>query len=144
MGDADRAPASSTDTQAPDTEALTSTAAGLDADQLASLRELEEDSGRSVVAQLITIYLDGAADYVDNLRAAVGRGDIAETGRLAHGFKGSSATVGAASVARACAALEEAAIGGAATDLPGKMAYVELELRRTRPVLDAERDRPLI
>jgi len=138
LSDTDPAPAPTTDPG----EAL-STAPVLDAGQLASLRELEEDSGQSVVAQLITTYLDDATTQIESLRVAVGQGDAAETGRLAHGLKGSSATVGAASVAQACAALERAAIdGGAVTELPARMADVEAEFRRSRPALDAERERP--
>ena len=138
LSDTDPAPTPTTDPG----EAL-STAPVLDADQLASLRELEEDSGQSVVAHLITTYLDDATTQIESLRAAVGEGDAAETGRLAHGLKGSSATVGAASVAQACAALERAAIDGVAvTELPARMADVEAEFRRSRPALDAERDRP--
>ncbi len=72
-------------------------------------------------------FADHAAKQLAQLRDAASRGDEEEFARLAHGLKGTSATIGAAAVAAACTALEESG--------PVGLARVATELDRAIVVL---------
>jgi CheY-like chemotaxis protein/HPt (histidine-containing phosphotransfer) domain-containing protein len=88
----------------------------LDAAQLDDLRELATASGdMGILAGLVERYLDDAASQVAELNEAAGRGDSPAVESLAHGLKGSSATMGASGMASACWALEQAAARGDVT-----------------------------
>ncbi|MDQ1440096.1 MAG: Hpt domain, partial [Acidimicrobiaceae bacterium] len=88
----------------------------LDAAQFDWLRQLAEASADpGLLRSFVDQYLDQAATQVGQLRYAAGRGDIAEVQLLAHGLGGTSATMGAAGVASACALLEDAAAHGELT-----------------------------
>ncbi len=100
----------------------------LDAAQLDDLRELAAASGDAgVLAGLVERYLDDAASQVAELNEAAGRGDAPAVENLAHGLKGSSATMGASGMASACWALEQAAARGDVTGAED-LRRVDLEL----------------
>ena len=112
----------------------------VDADQFSELRQLAEvrdDSG--FLGNLVESYLDRAASQLVQLRAAAGRGDVAQMRATVHDLKGASATMGATRVAAACAAIETAGRDESA-DADG-LAGLALELERAAPALRAEADR---
>ena len=89
----------------------------LDAAQFDGLRRLGVASGdTSFLRNLVGQYLDIAWSELAKLREANASGDAPALLTLAHGLKGTSATMGACGVANACESLETSARGG---DMPG-------------------------
>ncbi|MFN2506601.1 MAG: Hpt domain-containing protein [Acidimicrobiales bacterium] len=68
--------------------------------------------GPSFLRDLVNQYLDQAESELAGLRNAAERADAPALEALAHGLKGSSATIGASRMASACAALGEPAARG--------------------------------
>lgn len=84
----------------------------LDRTVLDSLRFLDEVPPANRMAQLIALYLKDTAARLAELREALAKGDVAGTTHFAHNVKGTSATFGAARLARLCGELEELAEEG--------------------------------
>jgi len=83
--------------------------------------------GDSVFAQeLVQLFIDSGDATLREIRAALGRGDLAAIGSAAHSFKGSSASIRAQSASIAAARLEEAAHAGNVEQIP----ELEEQLRR--------------
>jgi len=97
----------------------------LDATILRDLGALDRRAGAGQIAALVDRFATDAATRVRALRDAVQVGDGAETARIAHALRGSSATVGAFLVAERCARIEM-------SDTPVRTALAEL------PGLDAD------
>jgi len=88
----------------------------LDGAQVDGLRQLAAASGDpSFLQSFVERYAEQAECQVAELRQAAARGDATLVGELAHGLKGTSATMGARSVASACEAVESAAARGEVT-----------------------------
>lgn len=62
-----------------------------------------------LAAQVLEVFLQDTSTSLDALREAIGRRDGAAAYRVAHYMQGSTAMVGAASVAQSCAELAAAA-----------------------------------
>jgi PAS domain S-box-containing protein len=112
--------------------------AALDLRQLESLRAIgrESDSGPQFMARLVEQFR--SQPYLDDLRGALERGDRAALKSRAHGFKGSSAFVGAAHLPRLCARLEALAEEGALEECRHQIDRIEAEHRRVLAELAAE------
>jgi signal transduction histidine kinase/CheY-like chemotaxis protein len=83
--------------------------------------------GDAVFAQeLVQLFIDSGDATLQEIRAALKRGDMAAIGCAAHSFKGSSASIRAESASAAAARLEEAAHAGAVEQIP----QLEEQLRR--------------
>ncbi|HET9211941.1 MAG TPA: ATP-binding protein [Thermoanaerobaculia bacterium] len=115
----------------------------LDAERLASLRQLGESAGKPLVQGLIETYLAETPRRVARMREAVGRTDAADLIFVAHGLKGISAQLGVVRVAELCDEIErmggDAGLDGAA----GLLAELEREVERALPLLERERSAPL-
>lgn len=108
----------------------------IDAGQFESLRQLGAGGGEvDLLERFVEQFLGQAASDVAQLRAAAARGDAAAARALAHGLKGTSATMGAAAMAAACEALEEATSGGAVS--PDAVGRVARELERAATAMRA-------
>jgi HPt (histidine-containing phosphotransfer) domain-containing protein len=94
----------------------------LDSTILDKLRKLEAAAGPGLVRQVIDLFLRPLDEKVARLRALCSAADAHAVEAGAHALKGVAAQVGAARVADACAALEEAARAG---DLSGAAALLE-------------------
>lgn len=82
----------------------------LDGLQFDRLRRLAATSGDpAFLGGIVNQYLNQAASQLAELRAAAARCDAPALKAVAHGLKGTSATLGARRVASACGALEEGA-----------------------------------
>jgi PAS domain S-box-containing protein len=109
----------------------------LDPEVLAGLRQLGAESGRDIVHQLTTLFLTTAIETLERIHQALADRDPAALGRAAHAIKGSSATVGAHTLARLSGELERQAGAG---DLDGAAATtvrLSAELDRIPAALDA-------
>lgn len=71
-----------------------------------------ESLGASFVQEMVSLFLASASDRVPRLRGALDRGELQVVASLAHELRGSSATVGALQLQRACDRLETSAGAG--------------------------------
>lgn len=79
----------------------------IDEDQLASLRELNEDDEDDIVTELINIFVKHSPETLDLLSDAVKADDRPQVVKLAHKLKGSCANLGAEYMRNLCQDLEE-------------------------------------
>jgi PAS domain S-box-containing protein len=111
---------------APPVEALRS-APVLDPDVVGRLQSLGRAAGEDLFGQLTEIFLAELPARLDRLREAIAAADDEALRRAAHTLRGSSANVGAATLADLCARIEDAETGQAAA---GLVHEVELEVAR--------------
>jgi CheY-like chemotaxis protein len=107
----------------------------LDRQILDLLRGLPAAGGESFLSTVIRSFLASSADDLATVRRCAEEGRWPEAGRAAHRLKGSSATLGAARVAAACAAIEEKAREEQAQDLAPLIARLEQELTQAHAAL---------
>ena len=96
------------------------------------------DLGEGMLAELLAAYRDEARADLAQLEGAADGGDLAVVSNIAHRLKGSSATIGAAGVARIAAELEVAA---GARDSAAAAELVDALSRALRETDRALRDR---
>jgi HPt (histidine-containing phosphotransfer) domain-containing protein len=92
----------------------------LDAGALARLRELDPDGRHGVVLRVMKAFETSLSRMLNQLSAQIvdpGRGDPAVVVSVAHTLKSSSASVGAMSLARTCAEVEQGVRSGTLTDI---------------------------
>jgi CheY-like chemotaxis protein/HPt (histidine-containing phosphotransfer) domain-containing protein len=115
----------------------------LDRTLVDQLRELgPADDGRHQFAQLVDTFVAQSATRLDDLRQAAEGGDFEAVGRAAHSQRGSSAVMGAAALASACAALEAASKQGGGADVRARLQDVEAQLERATTALRLESQQP--
>ncbi|MHB8669220.1 MAG: Hpt domain-containing protein [Acidimicrobiales bacterium] len=109
----------------------------IDGSVISDLASLGGAETPSFLASTITAYLDHAASLLAQLTQAI-RGDDGEAAsRTAHSLRGSSATLGARSLAELCARVEEAPLGTATEE---DVAAIGLEFERVGRALLVIRD----
>jgi signal transduction histidine kinase/ligand-binding sensor domain-containing protein/CheY-like chemotaxis protein/HPt (histidine-containing phosphotransfer) domain-containing protein len=84
------------------------------------------DGDTMFAQELVQLFIDSGDATLQEIRAALKRGDLAAIGSAAHSFKGSSASIRAQPASAAAARLEEAAHAGAVEQIP----QLEEQLRR--------------
>jgi hypothetical protein len=92
----------------------------LDAGALARLRELDPDGRHGVVLRVMKAFETSLARMLNQLSAQLanpGRADPGVVISVAHTLKSSSASVGAMSLARTCAEVEQGVRSGTLTDM---------------------------
>lgn len=92
----------------------------LDAAALARLHELDPDGRHGVVMRVMKAFETSLTRMLVQLAAQLvepGHGDPAVVAGVAHTLKSSAASVGAMSLARACAEIEQGVRSGTMTDL---------------------------
>jgi len=110
---------------------------GLDAGQMDGLRQLAAASGDpSFLRSFVEGYAEQAGTQLAEMRKAAARADAGAVRLVAHGLKGTSATMGATGVASACAAVESAAARGEVTG-PLELDRIADELDRAAAGLRA-------
>lgn len=109
----------------------------IDLSQLAALREIQQPGQPDFVTELIDLFLNETDSQLKSLREAVVNNDAVELRRLAHLLKGSSANIGA----RTMAALYEEMEGENRTNVESaaSLARIEIEFAVVRKALEAER-----
>jgi len=81
-------------------------------DSIARIEALEVPGQPPVLVEILDLFLDSARDRLPRLLEALDTGDLDAALAEAHGLKGSAGTVGAQSLAAACAAVERKARTG--------------------------------
>ncbi len=84
----------------------------LDTSRLAELQELSRISGRDVIGQITSLYLQSSNEHAQALRHAILRRDDDAMLRLAHSLKGSASNLGLVRLTVICAKIEQLARKG--------------------------------
>ncbi|HTD75030.1 MAG TPA: response regulator, partial [Steroidobacteraceae bacterium] len=95
------------------------------------------DGDQSFAQELVQVFIDSGDASLLEIRAALGRGDLAAIGSAAHSFKGSSASIHARSASMAAARLEAAARAGAVDQISALEEQLRHELARVMEFLRA-------
>jgi len=93
------------------------------------------DGDKEFAQELVQLFIDAGDAALRDISAALGRGDIAAIGSVAHSFKGSSANIRAQSASAAAARLEEAARAGDVDQLPRLEEHLRKEANRAMDFL---------
>ncbi len=110
----------------------------LERSALDAIRALQSDAAPDLLAQVVRLYFESAADMLARLRAGLATGDHDAVRIAAHTLKSSSANLGAAALAEMCKQLELAArTGSLGPGLPDAQA-LERAYLAVRAALEAE------
>jgi two-component system sensor histidine kinase/response regulator len=96
------------------------------------------DGDIELISELVQIFLEDAPQLVEELGAAVSRGDAAQVHRSAHSLKGSASNFSAGPVVESALRLELMGKSGNLADAPSEFRILEANL------LDLERDLKLL
>jgi HPt (histidine-containing phosphotransfer) domain-containing protein len=107
----------------------------LDRGVLEGLRSLGDEE---LLAELAQLFLEDVPPRLEALREAIGGGDAASVGRVAHVLKGSSGNMGALRMSAICSELEDAGHSGKLQEAAGLAERLEAEFGRVLPALEAE------
>jgi PAS domain S-box-containing protein len=114
----------------------------LDRIALANIRALDDGGSKSILEEIIAIYLDAAGRHLTQLREAVQRKDSAAIGRIAHSFRSESQNVGAKRLGELCRQLERQGKARELTATAELLRAIERQFELVRPLLVAEMERP--
>ena len=89
------------------------------------LRQLAEDGGADLVADVIAIFQQDSASRLEVLREAIRNQDCQAIGAEGHSLKGSSSQVGAAEMARLCFQMEQLGRSENIAEAAGLLAQIE-------------------
>jgi PAS domain S-box-containing protein len=106
-------------------------------DLFARWTELADMVGLEAAGGIIRMFMEDGAAQLTALHEAFDARDYAAIGRLAHGMRGSAATVGLTGVATICNEVEAAARQEARTELAAAMSLLDVELDRVPAALGA-------
>jgi len=112
-----------------------------DPEFFATLRSLREEAGDEWVASLVTSFVQNTGEKIASLRRALTSRDLAEAKFLAHDLKGSCATLGAMSIAGACADLETKVGSNSFAEMALVVELLERSFRRLEDALARGVDR---
>ena len=112
--------------------------AALDGGVLDSFREMEAESGQSIVAGLITLFLENTPAVFVDAREALENKDCARLSRAAHMLKGSCSNFGAHRLQKVCAQLEDCANNAGLDEARGILEDAEREFGYVRIALEHE------
>ncbi len=105
---------------------------------IADLRELEDGRGKGRMAELVSVFLQGAESHLEELRRAVERSDAKVIAGTSHALVGSAATYGARRMAELCRHLETLVSEGRLEDVGEALIGIAAEFDRVRTALRAE------
>ncbi len=112
--------------------------ARLDEAVLQELRDLEDEEGPAVLAELVELYTSSMPARLEMLRAAVEDQDAPALARAAHVIKGSSASLGGADLAALAAELECLGLSGTVEGAARRLPELEAEYGRVKRALEDE------
>jgi len=109
--------------------------AALDATMIFELQELDSQGGG--MAELVVSFLSHASAGLEELRRGIAEADGTAVAGTCHRLLGSSANLGASTMAAMFAELEVAAVGSTLQGAPDILRRLEAELARVQPELTA-------
>jgi len=110
----------------------------LDRKALDNIRSLQRPGAPSLLAKIVTLYIEDAPRLLASMQTAATAGANAELQRAVHTLKSASANVGAAGIAQLCKALEADVRAGPAGDTAARIERIEAEFRAVVPALQSE------
>ena len=107
------------------------------------LDQLREDlGGNAPLRDIIVSFLKTTPEALVTLRDAAARADVDAIRRTAHMLKGTSATLGARSLAEQCGELEHLGRSGHVPDAASRVIVITASYRQIEAALTAELDVP--
>jgi HPt (histidine-containing phosphotransfer) domain-containing protein len=122
----------------PAPEAAPSSNGSLQADPLTGLREMTEEYGQDIVAQIASQFIDSVPGLMNELDAQVAHADAVQLRALAHSLKGSSGNLGLKRTQSLAALLEQAAREGRLTEAPSLVSQLRETLITTAGAIRRE------
>jgi CheY-like chemotaxis protein/HPt (histidine-containing phosphotransfer) domain-containing protein len=110
----------------------------LDRSALEAIRALQSEAAPDLLAQVVRLYFESAADMIARLRAGLATGDHDAVRVAAHTLKSSSANLGAVTLAEMCKQLELAARAGSLGPCLPDAQALERTYQAVRAALEAE------
>jgi signal transduction histidine kinase/CheY-like chemotaxis protein/HPt (histidine-containing phosphotransfer) domain-containing protein len=107
----------------------------LDMETIEYLKQLRKGDGPTVLEKAIGMYLENAPNALDELRQRLAEGDATAVWKIAHGLKGSSASLGAKQLAQRIGEFEGRARASDLSDADSRLASIESEYRRVSTAL---------
>jgi PAS domain S-box-containing protein len=111
----------------------------LDQSALDNLRALAQAGEPELLTEMITLFFEESANYMESIRAAIQRNDGPGLRAAAHSLKGSANTLGARLLASICADLEKHGRENAIDKARQLIGRLDDEYERARRALEAER-----
>jgi PAS domain S-box-containing protein len=109
----------------------------LDMEIIESLRDFQEDDGPDLLAELVEMYFADAPDQIAAMRDAIAVGDGQVLRQAAHALKGSSANLGAVTLAEIASRLELLGRDGKTEGAEGLLRHAEAEYERVVAAINA-------
>ncbi|MFP4440240.1 MAG: PAS domain S-box protein [Chloroflexaceae bacterium] len=134
-----RTPANNLDLLLPGTSRGASNGCLLDTSVIQSLHELQAAGEPNFLSDLINIYFSDAPIFINKMKTALTHADMVSLCEAVHSFKGSSASIGARTVAMLCRELELLVRSGSLAGAQDLLLRIEAEYERVKPELEAER-----
>lgn len=113
--------------------------ASFDSKALDRIRDLQNRGNPGLLEKLVRLYLQEAPELLRRLREASDRSDVRGMQQAAHALKSSSASLGAARLARICEEVEILARSEEPSKARPLVAQIEIEYPTVRSALEAER-----
>ncbi|MDX9757800.1 MAG: response regulator [Bacteroidota bacterium] len=110
----------------------------LDRETVEMLQSLSGDSETSILAELLTILETQTPALVDEMTAALDRGDQAVVRRCAHTIKGSALNLGARALAEVCQRMEHAAEHGELQRIPALLTVMQRRFEQSMVALRSD------
>lgn len=114
----------------------------VDSGAINRLRELGEPGGPDVIAEFIDLYIGNGHEVLARIRQSLAPGSSAMLMREAHTLKGSSANMGAATVAEIAGEIEQQAGTAETAELTALVLELETAFAATIPLLQAHQQTP--
>ena len=111
----------------------------LDQDVIATLKDLGGEDEPELFMELVDLFIDDTRSQLDQVSAALTRGDTEEMRRRAHTLKSSCANVGAVHMAQSCFQMEQLAVAAELHDIEGLLAKVLAEFDQVKAALLSEK-----
>lgn len=111
----------------------------LDQDVIATLKDLGGEDEPELFMELVDLFIDDTCGQLEEVSAALTRGDSDEMRRRAHTLKSSCANVGAVHLAQRCFQLEQLALAEELEEIRGLLTDVLAEFDDVKAALLSEK-----
>jgi len=111
----------------------------LDLEVIATLKALGGEDEPELFIELVDLFIEDTCQQLEQVSAALGRGDPDEVRRRAHTLKSSCANVGAVHMAQNCFQLEQLAVAEELNEIRGLLEDVQTEFVDVKAALLSEK-----
>ena len=107
----------------------------IDPSALESYREIMGEEADAFIADIVDTYLNNAPLLLKAMQEGLAQADVKAFVRAAHTLKSNSATVGAGTLAKLCAEIEQQGNSGGLSGMDAKVSQVVEEFGRVKAAL---------